>query len=415
MEARNGNPLNLQALITERNNLHGNIKNASRRLQYRLNFEASLTMVTADFLKDHRRDISVLVDKAVATNIQVGIMIKQLFPPGDQTPYRSFFWQTEEWEEKVLHDWATLAERIDGAVAEIQRIGEKGGQGSYQAIFPHFPSSPLISLASNPNQVEAASAFQLSTLLPSQKDQSSSTPAPTLLQSSLGIGINASKDSNVLPKPLTPWPDEAKTTKTPPAGRSSLSLRISTPASTLLLSSQRIGIEASKDSKFLLKPSKIVRPRTTPFSTFRKGSEGGSSRIMASYTEENPGLPQTIMASYKGKDPGLPSDDYGLLQRKGSWSVLRRLWPPTQKRILVCPQTIMASYTEKDPGLPQDDYGLYAEEDTGPPPDDHDEWQETLVEEVKKIILAAANDKYFIQLSKCKTIKIFLQKLFQLC
>ena len=136
---------------------------------------------------------------------------------------------------------------------------------------------------------------------------------------------------------------------------------------------------------------------------------------MASYTKENPGLPQTIMASYKGKDPGLPSDDYGLLQRKGSWSVLRRLWPPTQKRILVCPQTIMASYTEKDPGLPQDDYGLYAEEDTGPPPDDHDEWQETLVEEVKKIILAAANDKYFIQLSKCKTIKIFLQKLFQLC
>ena len=175
MEARNGNPLNLQALITERNHLHGNIKNASRRLQYRLNSEASLIMVTADFLKDHRRDISVLVDKAVATNIQVGIMIKQLFPPGDQTPYRSFFWQTEEWEEKVLHDWATLAERIDGAVAEIQRIGEKGGQGSYQAIFPHFPSSPLISLASTPNQVEAASAFQLSTLLSSQKDQSSST------------------------------------------------------------------------------------------------------------------------------------------------------------------------------------------------------------------------------------------------
>ena len=37
MEARNGNPLNLQALITERNHLHGNIKNTSRRLMGRIN------------------------------------------------------------------------------------------------------------------------------------------------------------------------------------------------------------------------------------------------------------------------------------------------------------------------------------------------------------------------------------------
>ena len=86
------------------------------------------------------------------------------------------------WEEKVIDDWINLDERVEGAVDELRRLEERAGQGGYQAISSCSPSSPLISLASTPNQSKAASAFSYSTLLPSQKNRSFSV---TQLYSSL--------------------------------------------------------------------------------------------------------------------------------------------------------------------------------------------------------------------------------------
>ena len=154
---------------------------------------SSISEVTADRLEDYINQLQDLVDQATRVNTIAGDLIQQLFPPGDQTPDRTHFEDTEIWQEKVTLDCLTLVALADKEVAELRRIEtdfrrnparservqgshasssllggktqpaeppradqnpeERAGQRGYQLVPSSPPSSPLISLASTPSQV----------------------------------------------------------------------------------------------------------------------------------------------------------------------------------------------------------------------------------------------------------------------